>query len=59
MKKVLGLILALVGFVGLFCEGDTIGWQVAVTGLALATFAAGVALLGGFNETQTLKHITT
>ena len=57
MKQILGLILAIVGFIGLFCEAETIGWQVVVTALALALFAAGVALLGGFNET-TLKHIT-
>lgn len=58
MKQITGLILAVAGFIGFFCEAETLGLQILVTGGAIALFAAGVALLGGFNETHNLKHIT-
>lgn len=58
MKKKIGTILAVAGFVGLFCEAQTIGAQLLLTGGALAVFSAGVALLGGFKDTQPIKHIS-
>lgn len=49
-NKLIGTILAVAGFIGFFAEGDTLAVQLLVTGGAIAVFAAGVALLGGFKE---------
>lgn len=43
-------MLAVFGFIGLFAEYDGIGGQLLLTACALAVFAAGVALLGGFKK---------
>lgn len=52
--KILGTILSIVGFVGLFATSDTIGLQVIVTGCALVSLYTGYRLLdrsGALKET--------
>jgi len=53
MKKTIGTILAVAGFIGFFCVAQTANLQILVTGAAIALFLAGAYLLDAFNENKT------
>lgn len=58
MKKTLGYIFAVAGFLGFFCEASSANLQILTTGCAIAAFLLGAWLLGAFDENSNLNTIS-
>lgn len=59
IRRIIGLAFAIIGFIGLFAECESLAGFVLLKVAAIALFAAGIAILGGFKEEiQPIKHNT-